>query len=199
MGEISEKKNYLKAMGRNVDAMTEDELIAVDVDALAKEHAAKAAKKKDDAERKIREVQKKLDYIVRAVRIEEVPLIKKQYEEKVKAEKERYEADVIKRAQKARIQWEDDCKAKADLNKFKVFSTMKEFEKAAMAGRVVAHESACAEEDIKAEKIAEKAKIQRARKRKEAEERIKKEEEARKAEEERQRLQEERRRKEEEQ
>ena len=205
--EISEKKNYLKAMGRNVDAMTEDELCAVDVDALAKEHAAKAAKKKDDAERKVREVQKKLDYIVRAVRIEEVPLIKKQYEDKVKAEKERYEADVVKKAKRAKLQWEDDCKAKADLSKFKVFDAMKEFEKAAMVGRVLAHEIAYAEEDVKAEEIAEKAKLQRARKRKEAaikakkeeEERLKKEEEARIAEEEKQRREEERRRKEEEQ
>lgn len=205
--EISEKKNYLKAMGRNVDAMTEDELCAVDVDALAKEHAAKAAKKKDDAERKIREVQKKLDYIVRAVRIEEVPLIKKQYEEKVKAEKERYEADVIEKARRAKLRWEDDCKAKENLSKFNVFQSMKEFEVAAMVGRKIAHEAACDEEDIQAEKIAEKAKIQRARKRKEdeirtkreEEERLKKEEEARKAEEEKLRREEERRKKEEEQ
>mmetsp|Transcript_2980 Transcript_2980/g.4333 ORF Transcript_2980/g.4333 Transcript_2980/m.4333 type:complete len:1041 (+) Transcript_2980:284-3406(+) len=205
--EISEKKNYLKAMGRNVDAMTEDELCAVDVDALAKEHAAKAAKKKDDAERKIREVQKKLDYIVRAVRIEEVPLVKKQYEDKVKAEKERYEADVIEKARRAKLQWEEDCKAKADLSKFNVFPAMKEFEMAAMVGRKIAHEAACNEEDIQAEQIAEKAKMQRARKRKddeirakrEEEERLKKEEEARKAEEEKQRREEERRRKEQEQ
>lgn len=204
--EISEKKNYLKAMGRNVDAMTEEELCAVDIDALAKEHAAKAAKKKDDAERKVREVQKKLDYIVRAVRIEEVPLIKKEYETKVKAEKERYEADVVLKARRAKLQWEADCVSKADLSAYNVFQSMKEFEKAAMVGRVLAHEKACEEEDRNAEMIAEKAKLQRARKRKEdeiraqkeEEARLQKEEEERKAEEEKQRREEERRRKREE-
>lgn len=205
--ELSEKKNYLKAMGRNVDAMSEAELENVDVDALAKEHAAKAAKKKDDAERKVREVQKRLDYIVRAIRIEEVPLIKKQYEEKVKTERARYEADVVKKAERAKLQWQEDCKAKTDLKAFNVFGSMKEFEKAAMAGRIVAHKAACAEEDMNAERIAEKAKMQRARKRKEAEirakkeeeERQKREEEAKKAEEEKRRREEERRRKEAEQ
>ena len=199
--EINEKKNYLKAMGKNIDAMTAEELAAVDVDALAKEHAAKAAKKKDDAERKVREVQKRLDYIVRAVRIEEVPFIKKQYEENIKTEKERYEADVIKKARKAKLQWEEDCAAKEDFNKFHVFQAMKDFEKAAMAGRKAAHEIACDEEDINAEKIAEKAKLQRARNRKEdeiiaqqrEEERLRKEEEDRQAEEERQAREEERR------
>lgn len=204
--EISEKKNYLKAMGRNVEAMSEAELTEVDVDALAKEHAAKAAKKKDDAERKVREVQKKLDYIVRAIRIEEVPLIKKHYEDRIQAEKERYEADVIEKAKNAKLRWEEDCKSKADLSAFAVFQSMREFEKAAMAGRVVAHEAACNEEDGNAEQIAEKAKIQRARDRKEhairvqkeEEEHVRKEEEERKAEEEKQKREEERRRKEEE-
>lgn len=205
--ELSEKKQYLKAMGRNIDAMSEAELAAVDVDALAREHAAKAAKKKDDAERKVREVQKKLDYAVRAIRIEEVPLIKKQQEEKVKTAKERYDADVIERARRAKLQWEEDCKIKASLNSYSVFEAMKDFEKTAMVLRKVAHEAACVEEDINAENIAEKAKMQRARKRKEAEiremeeeeERLRQEEEARKAEEEKQRREEERRKKEAEQ
>lgn len=205
--EITEKKNYLKALGQNVDAMTEAEFEAVDVDKLAKEHATKAAKKKDNAERKVKEMQKKLDYIVRATRIEEVPLIKKRYEESVEAEKKQYEDDVIEKARKAKIAWKTDCELKSELKAHDVFSAMAAFEDVVMAGRVSAHEAACIEEDTIAEDLAEKAKLKRARKRKEEEirlrkeeeERILKEEEARKAEEERQRREEERRRKEAEQ
>jgi len=205
--QMTEKKNILKAMGQNIDAMTESELVAIDADKLVKEHNAAAAKKKDNAERKIREMQKKLDYIVRATRIEEVPLIKKCYEDKVTVERESYEADVIKKAQTAKLQWEDDCKSKAELTAFNVFGAMQAFEKDVMDGRISQHEVLCEEEDRKAEELAEKAKLQRARKRKEdeirlqkeEEERIKREAEEKKAEEERQKREEERRRKEAEQ
>jgi len=204
--ELSEKKNYLTAMGRNVDAMTENELSVVDVDALAREHRNKLAKKKDDAERKVKETQKKLDYAVRATRIEEKPMIQKKHEEKVQAEKKRYEADVIEKAHKAKMQWGLDCKDKAALSAFNLFETMKEFEKTVMAGRIVEHKKACLVEDEKAEAVAEKAKLQRARKRKEEairaekeeEERLIREEKEQKAEEERLKREEERRKKEEE-
>ena len=207
--ELLGKKNYLKAMERNVDAMTEVELTAVNVDALTKEYAAKVAKKKDDTERNFtREVQKnKMDYFVRAIRIEEVPLIKKQYEERLEEAKARYEADVVEKLRRAKLQWEEDCKSNAELNSFGVFRAMKEFEKAAMVGRTIAYKAACVEEDINAEKTALKAKMQRARKRKEAkihrlkeaEERLRKEKERRKVKLEKQRRKEERRRKEAEQ
>jgi translation initiation factor 3 subunit A len=176
---MSEKKKILISMGENVDAMTEAELLAIDADKLAKEHAEKSAKKKDNAERKLNEIRKKLDYTVRAIRIEEAPLIKKRQEEKCRVEKESYEADIIKRAQEAKLQWEEDCKAKEALMEFGVFGCMASFEKAVMKGRVIQHKVLCAEEDKRAELIAEKAKLQRARKRKEEELRRKKEEEER--------------------
>lgn len=177
--EITEKKNILKSMGENVEAMTEAELLAIDADRLAKEHAEQSAKKKDDAERKLKEIRKKLDYTVRAIRIEEVPLIKKRQEEKVQAEKEHYERDVIKRAQEAKLKWEEDCKSKQALTEFGVFGFMASFEKAVMNGRISQHKVLCEEEDKRAEVIAEKGKLQRARKRKEDERRRKKEEEER--------------------
>lgn len=193
--ELTEKRNILKAMGQNVDSMTEEELMAIDAEKLAKEHADKAAKKKDDSERKVREVHKKLDYLVRATRMEEVALIKEQYTEKIKAEKERYESEVVEKARQAKLQWADDCKAKSDLISFNVFSYMPAFESKVMSGRIQQHKILCAEEDERAEIIAEKAKIQRARKRKEdaireakaESERLKKAEEDRLAEEERRR------------
>jgi translation initiation factor 3 subunit A len=202
--EMNEKKNILKAMGQNTESMTEAELAAIDADKLVKEHNAKATKKKEEAERKVREMQKKLDYVVRATRIEEVPRIKKRYEESVRAEKEHYEADSIRKAQKAKLQWDDDCKSKKELVGFGVFGCMKSFEKTAMEGRVAQHKISCEKEDENAEELAEMAKLQRARKRKEdeirrqkeEEEKIKRDEEQKKAEEERQKREDERRRKE---
>uniref|UniRef100_A0A7S3PZF8 Eukaryotic translation initiation factor 3 subunit A n=1 Tax=Chaetoceros debilis TaxID=122233 RepID=A0A7S3PZF8_9STRA len=202
--EMTEKKKILKAMGQNVETMTATELTTIDADKLVKEHAAKAAKKKDNAERKVKEVQRKLDYIVRATRIEEVPLIKSRREEKLKSDKESYEADVVKKAQRAKLKWEDDCKAKSTLSGFSVFDFMNKFEKQAMNGRIRQHELLCEEEDQRAEEIAEKAKLQRARNRKdeeirmqkEKEETLKREEEAKRAEEDRQQREEERRKKE---
>merc|ERR1712025_637325 len=141
--EMMEKKKYLQAMGQKVETMSHEELEKIDPAALAKEHAAKAAKKKDDEDRKVREMQKRLDYIVRAKRIEEMPLVKKRYEEKVKAEKKRYEANVFEKARIAKLQWEADCKEKAELDLHSVFSHMENFEKLAMRGREITREAIC--------------------------------------------------------
>jgi translation initiation factor 3 subunit A len=198
-----EKKKYLQAIGRNADAMTEEEIAQVDTDALQKEHAEKANKKREAAERKVREAAKRLDYLVRAVRIEELPLIQKNYEEKAKKDRENYEAEVIEKTKRAKLQWEQDVADKAQLEAHSVFSYIDEFEKAAMEAREVQHREICAQEDKRAEMAAEKEKIARARKRKEDEIKRQEEEEAariaeekaRKEEEERQRKEEERLRK----
>jgi translation initiation factor 3 subunit A len=205
--EIMDKKRYLQAMGHNTDAMTEEELLAIDGAALAKQHADEATKKKDNAEKKIKELQKTLDYIIRATRIEEIPLVNKRREEKLRMERERYEAEVVEKARNAKLNWEADCKEKLDLDAFSVFKFMGQFQKDVMKVRQIAHDECCKEEDKRAETEAELAKLQRARRRKqeaerrqkleeerlkkEEEERLKREEEERKKEEERLRREEE--------
>ena len=201
--EKMEKKKYLQAMGRNAEAMTEEEISKVDTAALAKEHADEANKKREAAERKVKEAAKRLDYLVRAVRIEELPLIKRNYEEKVKKDRENYEAEVVEKAKRAKLQWEQDVTEKAQLEAHSVFAYMSEFESAVMEAREIQYREICAEEDKRAEIAAEKEKIARARARKneeikrqkEEEARLKAEEEARRAEAERQRKEEERLRK----
>merc|ERR1712127_324937 len=108
-----EKKRYLTAMGRSVENMTTEQLKEVDTAALAKEHAEKANKKKEEAERKVKETAKQLDYLVRAVRIEELPLQKASFEKRVKEDKEQYEEDVVESSKKAKQQWESDVTDKA--------------------------------------------------------------------------------------
>merc|ERR1711966_74361 len=143
--EAMEKKKYLEAMGRNTEKMTDEDLAAVDTAALAKEHAEKANKKRDEAERKVKEAAKKLDYIVRAIRIEELPLVKSKLEERVKGERQRYEADIINKAKKAKRQREQDVQDKGALEAHSIFGHLSPFEEKAMAGRRSAHAAACAE------------------------------------------------------
>lgn len=202
--ENTKKKQLLKAMGQNIDAMSTEEISNMDVDKLQKEHQAKIAKKKEAAENKTKEAAKQLDYLVRAIRIEELPLIKKTYDEKVQADREQYEKENIEKAKKAKEQWESDIKDKESLTAHKVFDYMAAFEEQVMEGRRQKHEALCDIADQEAEAQAEKDKLKRARKRKQDEEkrrreeaeRLKREEEERKAEEERRKKEEARRKKE---
>ncbi|KAL9185162.1 hypothetical protein ACHAXT_002939 [Thalassiosira profunda] len=199
--EAMEKKRYLTAMGRSTENMTAEQLKSVDTAALAKEHAEKANKKKEEADRKVREAAKQLDYLVRAVRIEELPRIKSAFEEQVKDDKRRYEEEVVESARQAKEQWESDVSEKTALGGCAVFDYTSHFESMIMSARKVVHTKACEDEDQRAEMEAEKGKLLRARERKDEEARqaeeerlaAEKAEAERKAEEERQRKEEERR------
>jgi translation initiation factor 3 subunit A len=204
--DAMEKKRYLTAMGRNVENMTVEQLKEVDTAALAKEHADKANRKKEEAERKVKEAARQLDYLVRAVRIEELPRIKEAYDTKTKEDRTRYEQDVVEKATLAKDQWETDVKEKASLRDCSVFDFTSEFQSMIMTARTGVHEKLCKEEDERAELKAEKGKLARARKRKADEARraeeakiaAEKAEAERKAEEERRRKEEERRQRQEE-
>lgn len=196
--ENDRKIGLLKAMGQYSESMTDDQITHMDVVQLQKEHQDKLNKKREEAEQKTREVAKQLDYLVRAIRIEELPLIKKKYKEKVKNDREQYEKEVIEKSKRAKEQWESDIKEKEALNSHSVFDHMKEFHEKVMEGRRLRHVILCQEADREAEVQAEKDKIRRARDRKLEEElRIAEEEEMRRLEEQERILEEERRRKEE--
>ena len=202
--ENTKKEQLLRAMGHNTDAMTTEQVSLMDTEKLQKEHQAKILKKKEAAERKTKESAKQLDYLVRAIRIEELPLIRKTYDAKVKADREQYEKENIEKSKKAKEQWESDIKDKESLTAHKVFDYMASFEEQVMEGRRKKHEVLCDEAEREAEVKAEMDKLKRARKRKQDEEkrikdeaeRLKREEEERKAEEERRKKEEARRKKE---
>lgn len=191
--ENLKKQQLLQAMGHNTEALSNEEIAKLDAEKLAKEHQDKINKKKEEAERKTREEAKRLDYLCRAIRIEELPLVKAKYEEKVKKDREQYEQEVKEKSERAKMQWEADKQDKERLSSHSVFDYMDEFQSKVMEGRQVKHMELCAVADEEAEVKAEKDKIQRARKRKldeekrlaEEEARLKREEEERKAEEER--------------
>ena len=199
-----EKKRFLVAMGKKTDEITEEEMAKIDTEALQKEHQAKINKEKEEADRKTKEIAKKLDYLVRAIRIEELPLVKQKYEEKIRLDRERYEQETIEKSRKAKEQWELDVKDKAILEEHSVFAYFSQFEDAIMKERKAKHAVICKEVEAEAEIAAEKAKIRRARRRRDdernriaAEEaKLKEEEERKKAEEEAKKKEEARREKE---
>jgi len=196
--ENTKKEQLLRAMGHNTDAMTTEEVSQMDTEKLQKEHQAKIVKKKEAAERKTKESAKHLDYLVRAIRIEELPLIRKKYDAKVKADREQYEKENVEKAKAAKEQWESDIKDKETLTTHKVFDYMASFEEKVMEGRRRRHEILLDEADRESEVQAEQDKLKRARKRKqdeemkriEEQERLKTEEDERKAKEEHQKKEE---------
>jgi translation initiation factor 3 subunit A len=196
--ENQEKKRVMRAMGKKLDDITEEEMAKIDTEALQKEHQAKINKEKEDADRKTKEAAKKLDYLVRAIRIEELPLIKRKYEEKIKLDRERYEQETIEKSQKAKEQWEADVNDKALLEAHSVFAYCAVFENSIIVDRKAKHAILCKEAEEQAEIAAEKAKMRRARRRRDDEIKQKEEEEAQqKEEEERKKAEEEARKKEE--
>jgi translation initiation factor 3 subunit A len=195
--ENREKIRFLAAMNKNTEDFSEEQLAAIDTEALQREHQEKINKKKEEAERKTREAAKKLDYLVRAIRIEELPVIKQKYEDKIKKDRERYEQETIEKVKMAKVQWEADVTDKAILEEHGVFECMAEFEAVVMKGRKVQYDDICAQANRDAEVEAERAKLHRARKRKEDEaKRIADEEKRRKEEEANQKLEEQNRLKE---
>jgi translation initiation factor 3 subunit A len=189
------KQQLLQAMGHNTETLSQEEMAKMDTAKLQKEHQDKVNKKREEVDRKTREEAKRLDYLVRAIRIEELPLVKTKYDEKSKMDKEQYEQEVIEKAERAKLQWESDKKDKELLSGHSVFDYMQEFEDKVMEGRRLKHNVACREADQEAETQAEKDKFDRARTRKQEEERRIAEEEAEYKKEEENRIAEEERRK----
>jgi translation initiation factor 3 subunit A len=196
--ENEKKEKLLVALGHNTQEMTKEQITAMDAEKLQKEHQDKLNKKREEDEKKTRDAAKHLDHLVRAIRIEELPLIKQKYEEKLKEDREQYEKEVLEKSKRAKEQWESDIKEKQRLSEHNVFAYMHEFQEKAMEGRRLKHEILCQEAEKEAELQAEKDKFKRARKRKKDEEkRIAEEEARRKREEEEHKAEEERRKKEE--
>ena len=188
-----EKKRFLAAMGKKTDHLTEEQMANLDTETLQREHQEKINKKKEEAERVTKLAAKKLDYLVRAIRIEELPRIKAKYEDRIKADRERYEQEVVQKTKAAKEQWEADVKDKAILEKLNIFDQFQAFESKIIDGRKKAHKVLCQQADEAAEMEAEKGKLRRARQRKDDEAK-RRAEEARRAEEERKAQEEEERR-----
>jgi len=191
--ERLEKEKYIKALGKEaLQEFDEAELATMDAAELAKRHSQKANQKKEEAEQALKDKARRLDHIVRAVRMEEMPIIEKQLEERRNADKARYESDTAQKLKKTRENWEIQIKLKEMFSTFKVLDHMSEFEQLILQDRHAEHEAACREAERVAQEEAQFEKRYRALQRRKAEQkrlrdeeaaRLKAEEDARKAEE----------------
>ena len=182
-----EKKKYLAALGQNPAEVNQD----LSVEELARRHQEKLAKKKEKQEKSLSLRLKKLDYTVRAIRDEEMSLIKDQHEASLVAHREYYEKDVVEKAAADKKEWEVSIERKNALSSFNIFSYTADLE-SIITSREDANYSAIKEKcDEDARQAAQAQKLKRAKKRR-ADEIRKKEEEERIAKEEAMRLEKER-------
>ena len=163
--KLGEVKQYLTAMGKDVNAYSQSELLQLDPATLAKEHADKAAKKKQMEEKKVLSEKKRLDHIVRATRMEEVPKIQLLEKQRVKEEEKRYREFCIKEAQRAKEQWEANQTQQKQLASFSVFDYMSQFESTIMKERRQVHKEECAVQDDVAMQQEQANKLKRAKQR----------------------------------
>ena len=163
--KLGEVKQYLTAMGKDVNAYSQSELLQLDPVALAKEHADKAAKKKQQEEKKVLSEKKRLDHIVRATRMEEVPKIQLLEQQRVKEEEELYRELCIKEAQRAKEQWQTNQTQQQQLASFSVFEYMSQFESTIMKERRQIHKEECAVQDDVAMEQEKANKVKRAKQR----------------------------------
>ena len=192
--EMAKKKTIIKNMGKDVENMDMAELEKLDADALAREAEEKKNKEADNKARRSKEIAKKLDYVTRAVRIEEVPAIRSTWESDVELDRRRHEEKQSQAARQAREKWESEKVLVADLREFGVFQRMDQWEADNAEARLEQRtQEAEAARERQVRKLREE-KLARARKRRAEEEaRAAKEERAAREEEERIRREEEER------
>ncbi|GMH60367.1 hypothetical protein TrRE_jg7326 [Triparma retinervis] len=185
--ENTRKKNLLAKLGKNIDDYEVQDLKKLDADALSKEHTEKILKKKDDAERKLKEHAKRLDYTVRAFRTEEQELLKKLKQEQDEKETREWEDNQAERRKLHKAKWEKDRQLKEIFSKLHVFEFMDSFQDKIMDQRRKEHEEAVAAAEAEAHSAACEAQLERARSRRDEEIRRDREEEQRKVREEQER------------
>ena len=161
MEEI-EKKKFIEALGQSVEESKD-----MSVEELQRKHYAKMAKKKAAQEKSVSLRLKKLDYTVRAIRDEEVYIIKERRETSILQHKQSYEKGVVQKAKENKQKWESSIERKTKLSELKVFRFTKDLESKVMSHRQEKYDAVKVQCDEEAAKQAKAAKIKRAKRRQE--------------------------------
>ncbi|GMH74128.1 hypothetical protein TrLO_g4792 [Triparma laevis f. longispina] len=162
--ENTKKKALLAKLGKKLaDYGAEASLAELDADALAREHMSLIQKKKDDTESKTKEGAKRLDYVTRAIRIEELPLREKQRQENDERLKKEHENGMEKQLKAEKQKWTKQSEKKKIFEAIGVFKYMPDFEAKIMAERKKVHEDDCKKAEEDAKNAAMDAKIERAK------------------------------------
>mmetsp|Transcript_22119 Transcript_22119/g.33189 ORF Transcript_22119/g.33189 Transcript_22119/m.33189 type:complete len:848 (-) Transcript_22119:241-2784(-) len=160
--EEIEKKKFIEALGQSAEESKD-----MSVEELQRKHQAKLAKKKAAQEKSISLRLKKLDYTVRAIRDEEVHIIKERLESKLMQHKQNNEKGVLQKAKENKEMWETSIEQKNKLSALKVFRFTKDLESKVMTHRQERYEAVKTQCDKEAADQAKAAKIKRAKRRQE--------------------------------
>jgi len=107
--ELQRTRELLKSMGKDI---SERELGNVDSQTLIKETREKALKAREEQGRRLKEQAKRLDYITRALRMEEMPVLAELYKAQLESDKKQYELQWVEIQAKHKADWEVMIKEK---------------------------------------------------------------------------------------
>merc|ERR1740124_678903 len=122
------------------------------------------------ADRKLREAARRLDYVTRAVRIEELPIAQTRFDDRTATAAQRHGEEAAEALRDAEARWRADVGHRAGLVEFSVLDHMDEYEAGIMSVREAVHRTQCQQCDVDAAAAAQAGKRQRAEQRQQAEE-----------------------------
>ncbi|KAI9980324.1 hypothetical protein PInf_026402 [Phytophthora infestans] len=171
--KLKETRQMLDKLGHtNVSDM---DLATIDKEKVLNEAKEKARKAKELAQQKLRENARRLDYIVRATREEEQPILQRQAAEAKAEALKRYEEESAAKLKRAKEEHEHGLKEKARLAP--AIEASAEFVKAHKARRIEEYKKASEEQKKKAMLERLSARVAHAKERYEEEQRCLREEE----------------------
>ncbi|CEG39840.1 eukaryotic translation initiation factor 3 subunit [Plasmopara halstedii] len=171
--KLKETRQMLDKLGHT--DVSDLDLATIDKDKILNEAKEKARKAKELAQQKLRENARRLDYIVRATREEEQPILQRQIAE-VKAEAfKRYEEESASKLKIAKEEHEHSLKAKARLAP--AIQVTADFNKAHKARRIEEYKKASEEQKKKIMLERLSARVARAKERFEENQRLLRQEE----------------------
>ncbi|CAH0474042.1 unnamed protein product [Peronospora belbahrii] len=165
--KLKETRQMLDKLGHT--DVSDVDLATIDKEKVLNEAKEKACKAKELAQQKLRENARRLDYIVRATREEEQPILQRQVAEAKAEALKRYEQEVAAKLKRAKEEHEDGLKEKARLAP--AIAVSAEFVKAHKARRVEQYKKASEEQKKKAMLERLSARVAHAKERYEEEQR----------------------------
>ncbi|KAE9071258.1 Eukaryotic translation initiation factor 3 subunit A, partial [Phytophthora fragariae] len=171
--KLKETRQMLDKLGHT--DVSDLDLATIDKEKVLNEAKEKAKKTKELAQQKLRENARRLDYIVRATREEEQPILQRQVAEANAEALKRYEEESAAKLKRAKEEYEHGLKEKARLAPAIQVST--EFVEAHKARRIEQYKKASEEQKKKAMLERLSARVAHAKERYEEEQRCLREEE----------------------
>eukprot|EP00640_Fibrocapsa_japonica_P000291 CAMPEP_0113937048 /NCGR_PEP_ID=MMETSP1339-20121228/3751_1 /TAXON_ID=94617 /ORGANISM="Fibrocapsa japonica" /LENGTH=893 /DNA_ID=CAMNT_0000939673 /DNA_START=127 /DNA_END=2808 /DNA_ORIENTATION=+ /assembly_acc=CAM_ASM_000762 len=116
--ELQRTRDLLKSMGKDV---SEQDIGKVDSAQLIQETREQAIKAKEEAEKRLKEQSRRLDYITRALRMDELPILAAKYKAQCETDLEEHEAQWVQLQAQHRQHWELSIKEKQRTRKMLAF------------------------------------------------------------------------------